>query len=73
MDLNVFAAAETAKKSKFSEQLKLLQQNQVNQEALEGGELGGNKDYLVIYLETLIYSRILEDLILKKIKDLMSS
>ena len=38
-------AAETAKKSKFSEQLKLLQQNQVNQEALEGGELGGNKDY----------------------------
>ena len=39
------AAAESAKKSKFSEQLKLLQQNQVNQEALEGGELGGNKDY----------------------------
>ena len=39
------AAAELAKKSKFSEQLKLLQQNQVNQEALEGGELGGNKDY----------------------------
>ena len=34
-----------AKKSKFAEQLKLLQQNQVNQEALEGGELGGNKDY----------------------------
>ena len=23
----------------------LQQQNQVNQEALEGGELGGNKDY----------------------------
>ena len=39
------AAAELAKKSKFSEQLKLLQQNQVNQEALEGGELEGNKDY----------------------------
>ena len=39
------SAAESAKKSKFSEQLKLLQQNQVNEEALEGGELGGNKDY----------------------------
>ena len=39
------AAAESAKKSKFSEQLKLLQQNQVDEKALEGGELGGNKDY----------------------------
>ena len=41
------AAAETAKKSKFSEQLKLLQQNAdaVDEKSLEGGELGGNKDY----------------------------
>tara|TARA_Y100001970_G_scaffold293278_1_gene439017 strand:+ start:1833 stop:3062 length:1230 start_codon:yes stop_codon:yes gene_type:complete len=41
------AAAENAKKSKFSEQLKLLQQNAdaVDEESLEGGELGGNKDY----------------------------
>ena len=41
------AAAETEKKSKFSDQLKLLQQNAdaVDEKALEGGELGGNKDY----------------------------
>ena len=40
-------AAEKAKKSKFSDQLKLLQQNvdSVDKESLEGGELGGNKDY----------------------------
>ena len=40
-------AAESAKKSKFSDQLKLLQQNvdTVDEESLEGGELGGNKDY----------------------------
>ncbi len=38
-------AAESAKKSKFSEQLKLLQQNQVSDEALQEGELGGNQDY----------------------------
>ena len=40
-------AAETAKKSKFSDQLKLLQQNvdSVDKKSLEGGELGGNKDY----------------------------
>ena len=37
--------ADKVKKSKFSEQLKLLQQNQVDQKDLEGGELGGNKDY----------------------------
>ena len=37
--------ADITKKSKFSEQLKLLQQNQVDQEDLEGGDLGGNKDY----------------------------
>ena len=40
-------AAEIAKKSKFSEQLKLLQQNvdTVDEKSLEGGDLGGNKDY----------------------------
>jgi len=38
-------AAEEAKKSKFSDQLKLLQQNQVSDEALQEGELGGNQDY----------------------------
>ena len=38
-------AAESAKKLKFSEQLKLLQQNQVSDEALQEGELGGNQDY----------------------------
>ena len=40
-------AAETEKKSKFSDQLKLLQQNAdaVDEKSLEGGELGGNKDY----------------------------
>ena len=40
-------AAETAKKSKFSEQLKLLQQNTttVDEKSLEGGALGGNQDY----------------------------
>jgi len=41
------SAAETAKKSKFSEQLKLLQQNSttVDEKSLEGGALGGNQDY----------------------------
>ena len=39
------AVAEEAKKAKFSEQLKLLQQNQVSEEALQEGELGGNQDY----------------------------
>ena len=38
-------AAEKEKKSKFSEQLKLLQQNQVSEESLKEGELGGNQDY----------------------------
>ena len=38
-------AAEEAKKSKFSEQLKLLQQNQVSEESLQEGDLGGNQDY----------------------------
>ena len=38
-------AAEKVKKSKFSEQLKLLQQNQVSEESLQEGDLGGNQDY----------------------------
>ena len=38
-------AAEEVKKSKFSEQLKLLQQNPVDEESLQGGKLGGNQDY----------------------------
>ncbi len=38
-------AAEEAKKSRFSEQLKLLQENVVSDEALKEGELGGNQDY----------------------------
>ena len=38
-------AAEAVKKSKFSEQLKLLQENPVNEESLQGGDLGGNQDY----------------------------
>ena len=50
-------AAETVKKSKFSDQLKLLQQNAdtVNEEALEGGELGGNKDYSDIFGDTNLF------------------
>ena len=61
-------AAESEKKSKFSDQLKLLQKNAeaVDEKSLEGGELGGIK-IMEIYLGTQIYSRILEDLILKKI------
>ena len=39
------ATAEEAKKSRFSEQLKLLQENVVSDEALKEGELGGNQDY----------------------------
>ena len=39
------ATAEEAKRSKFSEQLKLLQENVVSDEALKEGELGGNQDY----------------------------
>ena len=40
-------AAEKVKKSKFSEQLKLLQQNSttVDEKSLEEGALGGNQDY----------------------------
>ena len=39
------AAAEEVKRSKFMETLKLLQDIEVDEKALEGGELGGNKDY----------------------------
>ena len=39
------AAAEEVKRSKFFETLKLLQNIKVDEKALEGGELGGNKDY----------------------------
>ena len=39
------AAAEEVKRSKFFETLKLLQDIEVDEKALEGGELGGNKDY----------------------------
>ena len=51
------AAAEEAKKSNFSDQLKLLQQNaeSVDEKALEGGELGGNKDYGDIFGDTNLF------------------
>ena len=51
------AAAESAKKSNFSDQLKLLQQNaeSVDEESLEGGELGGNKDYGDIFGDTNLF------------------
>ena len=51
------SAAETEKKSKFSEQLKLLQQNvdTVDEKSLEGGELGGNKDYSDIFGDTNLF------------------
>ena len=51
------AAAEEAKKSNFSDQLKLLQKNaeSVDEESLEGGELGGNKDYGDIFGDTNLF------------------
>jgi len=51
------AAAELEKKSNFSDQLKLLQQNaeSVDDKALEGGELGGNKDYGDIFGDTNLF------------------
>ncbi len=51
------AAAEAAKKSKFSDQLKLLQQNvdTVDEKSLEGGELGGNKDYSDIFGDSNLF------------------
>ena len=50
-------AAEAVKKSKFSDQLKLLQQNvdTVDEKSLEGGELGGNKDYSDIFGDTNLF------------------
>ena len=50
-------AAEEAKKSKFSDQLKLLQQNvdTVDEKSLEGGELGGNKDYSDIFGDSNLF------------------
>ena len=39
------SVAEEVKRSKFFETLKLLQDIEVDEKALEGGELGGNKDY----------------------------
>ena len=51
------AAAEAIKKSKFSDQLKLLQQNvdTVDEKSLEGGELGGNKDYSDIFGDSNLF------------------
>jgi len=50
-------AAETEKKSKFSDQLKLLQQNadSLDDKSLEGGELGGNKDYGDIFGDSNLF------------------
>ena len=50
-------AAEAIKKSKFSDQLKLLQQNvdTVDEKSLEGGELGGNKDYSDIFGDSNLF------------------
>ena len=50
-------AAEAVKKSKFSDQLKLLQQNvdTVDEKSLEGGELGGNKDYSDIFGDSNLF------------------
>ena len=39
------SAAELEKKSKFSDQLELLQKNVVGEDALKEGNLGGNQDY----------------------------
>ncbi len=51
------AAAEEAKKSNFSDQLKLLQQNaeSVDEGSLQGGELGGNKDYGDIFGDSNLF------------------
>jgi len=50
-------AAETEKKSKFSDQLKLLQKNAdtVDEKSLKGGELGGNKDYSDIFGDSNLF------------------
>ena len=51
------AAAESAKKSNFAEQLKLLQENAdtVDEESLEGGALGGNQDYGDIFSDPNLF------------------
>jgi len=51
------AAAETAKKSNFAEQLKLLQENAdtVDEKSLEGGALGGNQDYGDIFSDPNLF------------------
>ena len=50
-------AAETAKKSKFSDQLKLLQQNvnTVDDNTLKGGTLGGTNDYNNIFADPNLF------------------
>ena len=50
-------AAETAKKSKFSDQLKLLQQNvnTVDEDTLKGGTLGGTNDYNNIFADPNLF------------------
>ena len=50
-------AAEEAKKSNFVDQLKLLQENaeSVDEKSLEGGALGGNKDYGDIFGDTNLF------------------
>ena len=50
-------AAETAKKSKFSNQLKLLQQNvnTVDENTLKGGTLGGTNDYNNIFADPNLF------------------
>ena len=50
-------AAETAKKSKFSDQLKLLQQNvnTVDENTLKGGSLGGTNDYNNIFADPNLF------------------
>ena len=50
-------AAETVKKSKFSDQLKLLQQNvnTVDENTLKGGTLGGTNDYNNIFADPNLF------------------
>ena len=50
-------SAETAKKSKFSDQLKLLQQNvnTVDENTLKGGTLGGTNDYNNIFADPNLF------------------
>ena len=50
-------AAEDTKKSKFSDQLKLLQQNvdNVDEKALKGGQLGGTKDFNNIFADPNLF------------------